>query len=78
MEYDCHIFLKYLVFQMKNLVFEIKNLVFWSEGPLDFDRKTWYFKSKFEILSFSHIEVEILSISSNIPSISKKALNLGF
>ena len=28
MEYDCHIFSKYLVFQMKNLVFQSKHLVF--------------------------------------------------
>ena len=28
MEYDCHIFSKCLVFQMKNLVFQLKYLVF--------------------------------------------------
>ena len=28
MEYDCHMFLKYLVCPMKNLVFQMKNLVF--------------------------------------------------
>ena len=28
MEYDCHIFLKYLVFQMKNLVFQSNTLDF--------------------------------------------------
>ena len=31
MEYDCHIFSKYLVFQMKNLVFQSKYLVFRSK-----------------------------------------------
>ena len=36
MEYDCHIFSKYLVFQMKNLVFQSKYL----------DRNTRYFESK--------------------------------
>ena len=45
MEYDRHIFLKDLVFQMKNLVFQIKNLVFRSE-TLDFDKKPRYYKSK--------------------------------
>ena len=38
MEYDRHIFLK-------DLVFQIKNLVFRSE-TLDFDKKPRYFKSK--------------------------------
>ena len=45
MEYDCHIFLKYLVFQMKNLVFQSKHVVFWSKS-LDFDRNTRYFESE--------------------------------
>ena len=39
MEYDCHIFSKYLVFQMKNLVFQLKTL--------DFDRNARYFESEF-------------------------------
>ena len=49
MEYDCHIFSKYLVFQMKNLVFQPKYLVFRSK-TLDFDRTTRYFES--EILKY--------------------------
>ena len=72
MEYDRHIFLKDLVFQMKNLVFQIKNLVFRSE-TLDFDKKPRYFKSKkLEILNLSHIRFEILGISSEIRITSKK------
>ena len=39
MEFDCHTFLKHIVFEMKNLAFR-------SE-ILDFFRKTRYFKSKF-------------------------------
>ena len=62
MEYDCHIFSKYLVFQMKNLVFQSKYLVFRSK-TLDFVRNTRYFESV-----ISHLEFEILGISS----ISKK------
>ena len=54
MEYDCHIFLKYLVFQMKNLVFRSNRI------------------RNFEMLGFSHVEFEILGISSKITSISKK------
>ena len=57
MEYDCHIFSKYPVFQMKNLVFQSKYLVFRFRN--------------FEILGFSHLKFEILGISSEIPSISK-------
>ena len=49
MEYDCHIFSIYLVFQMKNLVFQSKYLVFRSK-TLDFDRNTRYFES--EILKY--------------------------
>ena len=49
MEYDCHIFSKYLVFQMKNLVFQTKYLVFRSK-TLDFDQNTRYFES--EILKY--------------------------
>ena len=45
MEYDCHIFLKYLVFQMKKLVFQSKYLVFRSK-TLDFDQNTRYFESE--------------------------------
>ena len=45
MEYDCHIFSNYLVFQMKNLVFQAEYLVFRSK-PLDFDRTTRYFESE--------------------------------
>ena len=56
-EYDCHLFLKYLVFQKKNLVFRSETLYF--------DRKTLYFKSKFEALGFLHIEFEI-SISKKV------------
>ena len=49
MEYNCHIFSKYLVFQMKNLVFQSKYLVFqWK--TLDFDQNTRYFES--EILKY--------------------------
>ena len=49
MEYYCHIFSKYLVFQMKNLVFPSQNLAFWSK-TLDFDRNTRYLKS--EVLKY--------------------------
>ena len=49
LNYDCHIFSKYLVFQMKNLVFQSKYLVFWSK-TLDFDRNTRFFES--EILKY--------------------------
>ena len=42
MEYDCHIFLKYLVFQRKNLGSRFKTL--------DFDRNSRYFES--EILKY--------------------------
>ena len=45
MEYGCHIFSKYLVFQMKNLVFQSKYLVFRLKA-LDFDRNTRYFESE--------------------------------
>ena len=65
MEYDCHIFSKYLVFQMKNVVFQSKYLALRSKIR------------NFEKLGFSHLEYEILSISSEIPSISKKVWNPG-
>ena len=54
---------------MKDLVFQSKYLVFRLE-TLDFDRNTRYFES--EIPAFSHLEFEILGISSKIHSISKK------
>ena len=47
LEYDCHIFLKYLVCQMKNLVFQSNCLLF---RTLDFGRNTRCFKS--EILKY--------------------------
>ena len=43
MEYDCHIFSKYLVF-LKNLVFQSKYLVFRSKS-LNFEWNTKYFES---------------------------------
>ena len=52
MEYDCHIFSKYVVFQMKYLVFQMKDLVFQSKylkfrlETLDFDQNTRYFESE--------------------------------
>ena len=49
MEYDCNMFSKHLVFQMKNLVFQPKYLVFPSK-TLDFERNTRYFES--EILKY--------------------------
>ena len=49
MEYNCLIFSKYLVFQIKNLVFQSKYLVFRLK-TLDFDRNTRYFES--EILKY--------------------------
>ena len=45
MEYDCHIFSKYLVLQIKNVVFQSKYLVPRSK-TLDFDRNTRYFESE--------------------------------
>ena len=49
MEYRCHIFSNFLVFQMKNLVFQSKYLVFRTRN--------------FEILEFSQLKFEIPSIS---------------
>ena len=49
MECDCHIFSKYLVFQMKNPVFQLKCLVFQSKN-LDFDQNTKYLET--EILKY--------------------------
>ena len=63
MEYDCHIFSKYQVFQSKYLVFRSKTL--------DFDRNTRYFDG----IRLSHI-FEILSISNQKPSISIKILRI--
>ena len=45
MEHDCHIFSKYLVFQIKNLVFQSKFLAFRSK-TLDLDQNTRYFESE--------------------------------
>ena len=60
MEYDCHIFSKCLVFEMKILVFQSKTL--------DFDRNARHFDSEiFERLGFSHLKFEMLGISSKIP-----------
>ena len=47
MEYDCHIFSKDLVFQMKNQVFQSKCLVFRSK-TLDFDQNARYFDSEIQ------------------------------
>ena len=64
MEYDHHIFLKYLTFQTKNLVFQIKKPSI-SIGNLGFRSKNEVFQNqKFEILSFSHIDFEILQSCS--------------
>ena len=61
---------------MKNLVFQSKYLLFRSK-TLNFDRNTRYFES--EILKyFLHLEFEMLGISNEIPSISKKVSNPGF
>ena len=45
MEYNCLIFSKYLVFQIKNLVFQSKFLAFRSK-TLDLDENTWFFESE--------------------------------
>ena len=55
----------------ENLVFQSKYVVFPSI-TLDFDRNTGIRIRNFEILGFSHLEFEILVISSEIPSTSKK------
>ena len=76
MGYNCHIFLKYLVFQTKNLACHTKSI---SIANLGFRSRNSTFKVKiFEILDFLHIEIEILSISSQILNISKKVGNIGF
>ena len=49
MEYDCHIFAKYLVFQMKNLVFQLEYLAFRLK-TLDFKQNTRHFE--WEMLMF--------------------------
>ena len=64
MEYDYHIFLKYLTFQTENLVFQIKKPSI-SIGNLGFRSKNEVFlNQKFEILSFSHIDFEMLQSCS--------------
>ena len=60
LEYDCHIFSKYLVFQMKNLVFHSKHLVFRSKT---LEYQVFQIKN-FKILGFSHLKFEIIGISS--------------
>ena len=57
MEYYCHTYFKYLVFQMKNIA-------------LDSDQKKICIQN-FKILGFSDIEFEVLGISSEVPSILK-------
>ena len=56
MEYDCHIFSKCVVFQIKkpNILIEIPSI--------------WIIN---QIIGFSHLEFEILAISREISSISK-------
>ena len=56
MEYDCHIFLKCVVFQTKkpNILIEIPSISIINQ-----------------IIGFSHLDFEILGISNEIPSISK-------
>ena len=71
MEHDRHMFSKYLVFQIKNLVFQPKYLVFPSKPCILIEMRGISIRN-FEILGFSHFEFEILRISSEIPSISKK------
>ena len=76
MKHNCHIFLKYLLFQTKNLACHNKSI---SIANLRFRSRNSNFKIKiFEILGFLHNEIEILSISSQILSISKKVGNTGF
>ena len=65
MEYDSHILSKYLIFQMfkfqsKYLAFSSKTLIYYVFQFINF-----------EMLGFSHLELEILGISSKIPSISQ-------
>ena len=69
MEYDCHIFLKYLVCQMKNLVLQCKSYYF---EPWILIEILGVSNRNSEILGFSHLELEILGISSETPSIPKK------
>ena len=61
MEYDCHIFSNYLVFQMKNLVFQSEYLVFRSK-PLDFGRNTRYFESgisKYQVFHTLNLKYQV-------------------
>ena len=74
MEYDCHTFLKYLVFQTKNLVFQIKDLVFRLE-TLDSDEKAPVFQIKnlkCYVSEWNAMFLKCYEISSEITSISKK------
>ena len=77
MEYDFHIFSKYLAFQMKNLVFQSKYLVFRSK-TFDFDQNTRYFESEFRNTRFFTPWIWMLGISSEIPNISNKVWTPGF
>ena len=64
MECDYHIVLKYFLFQMKNVVFRSK--------ILDFDKKDPGILIKFFFFfGFSHNELEILGILSEMLGISK-------
>ena len=62
MEYDCHIFSKYLVFQTKNLAFHSKKICI-SIKNLGFRSKYLVFRIRnFKILGFSHLVFEIIGI----------------
>ena len=54
-----------------------KNWLVFRSKTLDFKHFEILIKH-FEILGFSHLEFEILGISSKIPCISKKVSNLEF
>ena len=65
MKYDCHIFSKYRVFQMKSIVFQSKYLVFRSK-TLDFGRNTRYFESeisKYQV--FQNLNLKCLKFGRN-------------
>ena len=66
-EYDYHIFSKYLVFQMKTLVFQSKYVVFRSK-TLDFKLQIQGLK----ILVFQNFWFEIPSISIEIQGLKSK------
>ena len=58
MEYDCHIFLKYLVFQMKNLVFRsnrIRNFEILGFSLLEFEILGISSKNLGFIMDFMHV-----------------------